>query len=408
VAGRATRHAKKLLSFATLKILSRRHWREASLSWLRGKKNMKKLLDLVGFAAICAGLVIAFGLFYAAPRAQGSAPKFEVDPAWPKPLPNLWITGGIGGLCIDSRDHVFILNRRDLTDNDLDAGHQAPVVIEFDPEGNVVNSFGDPDTTPNTPHGCAVDADNNVWITGNGDGVVQEYSHDGKKLLLQIGKKGVVDSSDGTQKGKALNSSHTGFFKPAGIAIDAKNGDVYVADGETPGGNHRIAVFTQSGQFLRQWELNRTEAETGDAFVPVLHCVAIDADGMVYVCDRRGHRIQVFNKMGDFRKNIPVEFAAMSALPSGPDHIPGALGSAVSVGFSRDAGQKYMYVVNQDNEKVDILDRASGKLLSSFGRVGRQPGQFTYSHFLAVDSKGNIYVSEVGTGKRIQKFKLVR
>jgi DNA-binding beta-propeller fold protein YncE len=136
--------------------------------------------------------------------------------------------------------------------------------------------------------------------------------------------------------------------------------------------------------------------------------VAMDTDGMVYVCDRRGHRIQVFDKMGEFRKNIPVEFTAMSPLPSGPDHIPGALGSAVSVGFSRDAGQKYMYVVNQDNEKVDILDRASGKLLTSFGRVGRQPGEFTYSHFLAVDSKGNIYVSEVGTGKRIQKFKLVK
>jgi DNA-binding beta-propeller fold protein YncE len=66
-----------------------------------------------------------------------------------------------------------------------------------------------------------------------------------------------------------------------------------------------------------------------------------------------------------------------------------------------------MYVVNQDNEKIDILDRASGKMLASFGRVGRQPGEFTYIHFLAVDSKGNIYVAEVGTGKRIQKFKLV-
>ena len=77
------------------------------------------------------------------------------------------------------------------------------------------------------------------------------------------------------------------------------------------------------------------------------------------------------------------------------------------VGFSRDPAQKYMYVVNQDNEKIDILDRASGQILSSFGRVGRQPGEFTYAHFLAVDSKGNVYVAEVGTGKRIQKFKMV-
>ena len=359
-------------------------------------------------AALSAASFMVLAIVWLAPmQAQGSAPKFEVDPVWPKPLPNLWITGGIGGVCIDSRDHVFVLNRRDLTDNDLDAGRQAPVVIEFDPEGNVVNSFGDPDMTPNTPHGCTVDRDNNVWVTGTADGIVQKYSHDGSKLLLQIGKHGMVDSSDGTSKGKPLNSSQTGFFKPSGIAIDPKNGDVYVADGESPGGNHRVAVFDRSGQFLRQWELHRTADETGNAFVPVLHCVAMDNDGLVYVCDRQAHRIQVFDKMGNFQKNIPVAFEQMSKLPPGPEHVPDALGSAVSVSFSRDAGQKYMYVVNQDNEKIDILDHASGQVLSSFGRVGRQPGEFTYAHFLAVDSKGNIYVSEVGTGKRIQKFKKV-
>ncbi len=369
---------------------------------------MKKTLRCVRLAAMFVVLAISLGALGIAPlRAQGNAPEFEVDPAWPKPLPNLWVTGGVGGVCIDSRDHVFILNRRDLTDNDLDAGHQAPVVIEFDAEGNVVNSFGDPNSTPNTPHGCAVDADNNLWITGTGDGMVQKYSHDGSKLLLQIGQHGVVDSSDGTAKGKALNSSHTAFFKPAGIAIDPKNGDVYVADGEAPGGNHRIAVFDAAGKFLRQWELNRADGETGDSFIPVLHCVTMDNNGLVYVCNRRGHRIQVFDKMGNFQKNIPVEFTPMSKLPPGPDHEPGALGSAVWIGFSRDREQKFMYVINQDNEKIDILEHATGKLLASFGRVGRQPGQFTYAHFLAVDSKGNLYVSEVGTGKRIQKFKLV-
>jgi DNA-binding beta-propeller fold protein YncE len=111
--------------------------------------------------------------------------------------------------------------------------------------------------------------------------------------------------------------------------------------------------------------------------------------------------------MGNFQKNIPVEFEPMSKVPAGPEHQSGALGSAVWVDFSRDPGQKYMYVINQDNEKVDILDRASGQILSSFGRPGHQTGEFTYAHFLAVDSKGNIYAGEVGTGKRIQKFKMV-
>jgi len=368
---------------------------------------MKRKTNCVRTVAASIGLAVAaVFLCLVQLHAQVNAPKFEVDPSWPKPLPNLWVTGGVGGACIDSRDHMFILNRRDLADNDLDAGRQAPVVIEFDPEGNVVNSFGDPETTPNTPHGCTVDSENNLWITGTGDGIVQKYTHDGSKLLMQIGKQGIVDSSDGTAKGKPINSSHTGFFKPSGIAIDPKNGDVYVADGETAGGNHRIAVFDRTGQFLRQWDLRRADSD-GDDFVPILHCVTLDNGGLVYVCDRRGHRIQVFDKMGNFQKIIPVEFEPISKLPAGPDHKPGALGSAVGIGFSRDPAQKYMYVVNQDSERVDILDRASGKMLSSFGRAGHYPGEFTYSHFIAVDSKGNIYVTEVGTGKRIQKFKLV-
>src|ERR1700739_3429392 len=100
--------------------------------------SMRRKMDLLRPIAVFAGFLLSLATASPAQlHAQTGAPKFEVDPSWPKPLPNLWVTGGIGGACIDSRDHVFILNRRDLTDNDLDAGHQAPVVIEFDPEGNV-------------------------------------------------------------------------------------------------------------------------------------------------------------------------------------------------------------------------------------------------------------------------------
>ncbi len=366
-------------------------------------------MKIFGKNVLIAAVSLAFtlGISWLAPlHAQSKIPKFAVDPAWPKPLPNLWVTGGVGGLCIDSHDHVFILNRRDLADNDLDAGRQAPVVIEFDSDGNVVNSWGDADSTPNTPHGCTVDADDDIWLTGTGDGIVQKYSHDGSKLLLQIGKKGQVDSSDGTGKGKPLNASHESFYKPAGIAIDSKNGDVYVADGETTGGNHRVAVFDRTGQFLRQWDLHLADGEAGSGFVPILHCLTLGNDAMVYVCDRRGHRVQVFDKMGAFQKYIPIPFEPRSPLPPGPGHESGILGSTVAIGFSRDAAQKFMYVANQDYEQVEIVDRASGKMLSSFGRVGRYPGEFTYIHFLAVDSRGNIYASEVGTGKRVQKFKI--
>jgi DNA-binding beta-propeller fold protein YncE len=370
---------------------------------------MRKKRGFLIRATLWVGLMIALGILCPfCLRAQGLPPKYEVDASWPKPLPNLWVTGGVGGVCVDAQDHVFILNRRDLTENDLDAGHQAPPVIEFDPEGNVVNSWGDPDVVPNTPHGCTVDRENNVWMTGSDDGIVQKYSHDGK-LLLQIGKRGVVDSSDGTLKGQPLNSSHTQFFKPSGIAIDPETGDIYVSDGESAGANHRVAVFDRNGQFLRQWQLERTPEETaaGDAFAQVVHCVAMDRDGLVYACDRRGDRLQVFDKMGNFRKNIPVTFVPRSPQPAGAGRKTGALGTAVWAAFSPDPAQKFLYVTNQDNEQIEILDRSSGRILSSFGRVGHQAGEFTYAHFAAVDSKGNVYVTEVGTGKRVQKFRPV-
>jgi DNA-binding beta-propeller fold protein YncE len=339
-------------------------------------------------------------------NAQTTPAAFEVDPTWPKPLPNLWVTGGIGGVCIDAHDHVFVLNRRDLTDNEMDAARQAPPVIEFSPEGNVVNSFGDLEVVPDHLHGCTVDRENNVWLTGSEDGIVQKYSHDGK-LLLQIGQKGIVDSSDGTLKGKALNSSHTKFFKPSAIAVDPSNGDFYVADGENPGGNHRIAVFDRAGQFLRQWDLHRTETEVGEAFLPVVHCVALSNDGLLYACDRRGDRLQVFDKMGNFQRNIEIKFEQRSQYAVGPEHKPGVVGTAVWVTFSSDPAQRFMYVTNQDDEEIEILERMTGKVLSSFGRAGHQVGEFTYAHFTAVDSRGNVYVAEVGWGKRIQKFRIV-
>ena len=357
-------------------------------------------------------------------NAQGNPPKYEVDPAWPKPLPDMWVTGSVGGVCTDAQDHVFIVNRRNLTDNDLDAAYQAPTVIEFDPQGNVANSWGDSNVLGSGRHGCYVDYENNVWIPSNQDGIVQKFTHDGSKLLLQIGTKGVIDSSDGTLAGIALNASHTGFFRPGSVAVDPSNGDIYVADGEEPGSNHRVAVFDRNGKFLRQWVLQRTKFEAaageGDSFMQVPHCVAIGNDGLVYVCDRRGDRVQVFDKQGNFKKNILVPYETQNPLrvnygertqPPGPGYVPRAWGTAGWVCFSPDQAQRFIFVLNEENEQVDLLDHATGKILSTFGRPGHQAGEFSHGHTMAVDSKGNIFVAEVGVGNeaghRVQKFRIV-
>ena len=198
----------------------------------------------------CASLLIcAAALLMPSLRAQSSAPQYQVDTSWPKPLPQRWVLGPVGAACVDAHDHVLVLNRQEVLDVDLDAGEKAPPIIEFDAAGNVVHSWGEDafdKTLINSFHSCRFDSDDNVWIVSNESGVVRKYSHDGSKLLLQIGKSGVVDSSDGTPKGKPLNSDNAQFFAPADINVDRQNGDVYVDDGDGAG-NRRIAVMDRAG-----------------------------------------------------------------------------------------------------------------------------------------------------------------
>lgn len=331
---------------------------------------------------------------------QSTAPRFEFDTTWPKPLPEGWIGGQLPCVFVDHNDHILIVNRGDITEEEKETCIRAPAVMIFDLEGNLIGSWGDWELLPSTPHSCAVDRDNNVWITANGDGMVQKYSYDGK-LILQIGKKGVFDTVDGAKKSKNLNESRDKLNKPAGIACDPENGDVYFADGY---GNRRIVVFDKYGKFLRQWGRQATpeemEAGVGGAFAEVVHSVAISNAGLIYVGDRQGDRIQVFDKMGNFKRNIWIR--------TGTPTLPDKRGTAWWTAFSPDQEQKYLYVMNGRNEQVHVLDHASGEILSTFGRPGHQLGHFTHGHSLAVDSKGNLYIAETNWGRRVHRFNIVK
>ncbi|MGQ0752389.1 MAG: hypothetical protein ACT4PS_17825 [Betaproteobacteria bacterium] len=328
--------------------------------------------------------------------SESASPRFEIDPWWPKALPEGWITGQLACVHVDHSDRVWVVNRGDITEEEKETCIRAPAVMTFDREGNLINSWGDWDVLPSTPHSCAVDRDNNVWLTANGDGMVQKYTDDGK-LLVQIGAKGVFDTEDGTKKAKALSAGRDRLNKPAGVACDPENGDVYFADGY---GNRRIVVFDKTGKFLRQWGRQATpeemEAGVGGVFAQVVHSVALSNDGLVYVGDRQGDRVQVFDKMGNFKRNIWVR--------TGTPTLPDKRGTAWWTGFSPDPEQELLYVMNGRNEQVHILDHASGEILSSFGRPGHQLGNFTHGHSLAVDSQGSIYVADTNWGRRIQKF----
>lgn len=352
-------------------------------------------LVMTSVAAAALAISVAISWPTSTTQAQGVAPKYEVDPTWPKPFPDRWVIGGLGGLCVDAQDHVFVLNRQDVLDADLNAGHLAPPIIELDGAGNLINSWGDPKIIDSRLHSCYFDKDNNVWIASAPSGMVQKYSHDGSKLLFQIGKKGVIDSSDGTEKGQPLNSDAARFFMPSSIYEDPKNGDVYVSDGESRRSNQRIAVIDRAGNFLRQWKPEGMET---------VHCMSVSNDGFVYVCNRENARLQVYDKMGTFLKNIEIPWKPYTMPADGTPKDTG--GAAVSLELSRDPNQRLMYLINQNSSEIEIINRETGKVISSFGRAGHFPGHFDQPHGIGVDSRGNVYVTE-NRGKRVQKFRIV-
>ncbi|MGD0136980.1 MAG: hypothetical protein ABSE57_33470, partial [Bryobacteraceae bacterium] len=182
-----------------------------------------------------------------------NVPKFEPDPSWPKQLPNNWMLGQVGGIFVDSHDHIWVTSRpRTLDNNDkyaaldppqADCCIPSPPVLEFDAAGNLIQSWGGPSKDyewPDNEHGMFVDYKDNVWIGGNGpkDTNILKFSQSGK-FLLQIGHHGKTGGSNDTEN---LN-------RPAGIYVYPKTNEVFVADGY---GNRRVIVFdADTGAYKR-------------------------------------------------------------------------------------------------------------------------------------------------------------
>jgi DNA-binding beta-propeller fold protein YncE len=373
--------------------------------------------------------------------AAVQAPRFEVDPMWPKPLPNHWVVGNVIGVSVDSNDHIWIVHRGAALERMETYAAQnppaaeccspAPPVLEFDEAGNLIGHWGGPGEGydwPETNHGITVDYKGNVWIGGNGrnapgaapaapargargaggdDGVAQPARggaaapyHDNMvlkftqagKFLLQIGKPGQSKGSNDLDNLKGA----------AKLFVDPKTNELYVADGY---GNHRVIVFdADTGKYKRHWGAygNKPDDTPLGRYNPAdppaqqfrnpVHCAELSLDGVLYVCDRPNDRIQTFKPDGTFLKEF---FVARNTLGDG---------SVWDIAFSKDPQQKYIYLADGANEKIYVIQRDTMEILTSFGDGGRQPGQFYAVHSIATDSKGNVFTTETYRGQRVQKF----
>ena len=333
------------------------------------------------------------------------APKFEVDPTFPKPMPNHWYQGMSIGVSVDAQDHIWIVHRPDTVSANEAAADaktgaccsKAPPILEFDQSGKLLRHWGGADGDgyqwPASNHGITIDYKGNVWIGGNGSGDahVLKFTQDGK-FLMQVGKKGIPVDSNSTEH----------FGQVAKIFVDPKANEAYIADGY---GNKRVVVIdADTGKFKRYWgaygnkpsdmSLGRYDPDAPPAqqFRNPVHCAELASDGLLYVCDRQNDRIQVFTKEGKFVKEAFISKRTLGD------------GSVWDIAFSGDPQQKYIYLADGHDEKIFILLRDSLEILTSFGDGGRQPGQFYAVHSIAADSKGNLYTTETYRGQRVQKF----
>ena len=411
---------------------------------------MKKKLIVGGtLVALAAGLgvgSVVLGKKASVQAAGVVAPRFEVDPMWPQPLPNHWIIGQTIGLDVDTKDNVWIIHRRGsveakesyamTTPPSAECCIAAPDVLEFDAAGKLIRSWTDPKTGNDWPasnHGISVNPKTgNVWLGANGGGAppaaaagrgpgraasgtapaaginapeagvaragavyhdafMLEFTQDGK-FIKQIGKANMSKGSNDTENVKGVAEIR---FNDAGELI--------AADGY---GNKRVSVWNpETGKYIRHWgafgvkdvsDAAQPAYVPGDApnkqFRNPVHCAVPSSDGLVYVCDRVNDRMQVFKEDGTFVKEINV-------LPNTRGD-----GSVWEVAFSKDKAQKFLYMVDGSNERIHIFDRLSLTELTAFGDGGRQPGQFYAAHSIATNSKGDIFTTETYRGQRVQKF----
>jgi DNA-binding beta-propeller fold protein YncE len=382
----------------------------------------RSLLVAAAFLTLLVALGVAQAFLGKMALAQSQsavqAPRFEVDPFWPKPLPNHWVLGNAIGVWADAQDNVWIVHRSSATLADNEKGLElksadccagAPPVLVFDRQGNLVRHWGGPGQGydwPASNHGIFVDHAGNVWIGGNGpgDSHIVKFTRDGK-FLAQYGKPSARLSGKNAQGQPAFaggSNDPQNFGRVAKVFVDPKANEAYVADGYL---NKRVAVLDAStGTLKRSWGAYGKKPDDANLgpydpaappapqFRNPVHCADLSNDGLLYVCDRANDRIQVFRPDGTFVREV---FIAKNTKASG---------SVWDVAFSRDPQQRFLYVVDGMNSRVHILQRDTMQILTSFGDGGRQPGQFYGVHSIAVDSKGNIYTTETWEGKRLQKF----
>ena len=263
------------------------------------------------------------------------------------------LAGAPAGVAFDSKGHLWAVTRGN------------PPLYEFDDNGKFIRFLGEGLFIRS--HGLRIDSDGNIWATDVRAHTVLKLNSQGQ-VLMTLGTKG--------QQGDWNGTSHL-LNEPNDIAI-ARNGDVFIAQGHTPGPNGDACVlkFDRNGKFIKSWGGKGKETGKFD----VAHGLAFDTKGQLWVTDRENQRIQIFDQDGKYIKELKY-----SGLPC-----------------SLEIGLQNIFMVNGFAGQLLKLD-LEGKVLGAKGRPGKGLGEFGEAHVIAVSPKGDVYVAD-SVNATVHKF----
>jgi DNA-binding beta-propeller fold protein YncE len=290
-------------------------------------------------------LAVVCGISPVAVAADYPAMQYNADAEWPT-LPPGWNFGETVGVAVDGKGHVYVFHRG-----------KNPI-MEFSPDGRLVRSWGEGMFI--RAHSIRVDPEGNIWTVDNDTHQVLKMDPSGRVRMV-LGRYGTSGETDEL------------FNQPTDVGF-GPNGEIYVTDGY---GNSRVVKFSKQGRYVTAWG----KPGTGEGEFDAPHAVVVDQQGRVYVGDRENYRVQIFDADGKFLTQWK--------------HV----GSPWGLDLQPDGT---LFMSDGHNERILKLN-LDGKVLGTFGRKGRMPGELGYPHHIGVDSDGNVFAAEI-KNQRVQRF----
>ena len=316
-------------------------------------------------------------------------------------LPTDLYLGEVAGVAVNSKGHIFVFSRGNATGPAY--GAAAAQLLEFAPDGKFLREIGHHLYAWSFAHTVKVDKADNIWVTDKGSDMVIKFNPEGRVVMV-FGRKQEA-SDEGTEALKHVKPPLPpvdGMFRQVTDVAWDSAGNGYISDGYI---NSRVAKVDKDGNWLKSF--GEPGGEPGQLSTP--HSIAVDARDNVYVADRGNRRIQVFDADGKFLRQITIDVPAppdaRPAIGNKPTNTTGTMAPGApwaicitpgpnQVLFSSDAFPGRIYKLSLD-----------GKVLGTFGRSGKQPGQFGWIHEIACPSENELYVAEI-LNWRIQKLVL--